>query len=434
MGQTEDTGLGIDPEYEKILEKAEKKRGKLLAERNRHSVDLPLKYWNQQAHFTTPASGTPEKAIRGLASVEKILARFEITAEELSDHTSAPLATVRRILESDNKHSPFVMVDVEDAVALTDESIQKARKGAVRCFTEEDWGPTLPFYRPGGLRLDTCIEDLLTVLPAVAKGRTPDAFPIAGIVWPKTEHPDELEWVCDLLERIEKRLGLEENQIKLEFLVESGYALNQVSKLAKACAHRLTGIIWGIADYTADTNLPRMQNDHPVCDWARAEIVNISGALNVPAIDSMTLNYPTPIHRGADLSEAQQAENKLKILNALKEVYDDAIHGIELGMTGKWVGHPLQLFMVLAAYRTAISEEQVASDLKDIEAYTESVAKGAGATVLGEGHRAYMADRATDRHLRARLRRATAWGLLDAERASALGLISDAEKSILTGA
>ncbi len=39
-----------------------------------------------------------------------------------------PVETIRSLTESDNKHSPFVMVDVEDAVALTEESITKARR------------------------------------------------------------------------------------------------------------------------------------------------------------------------------------------------------------------------------------------------------------------------------------------------------------------
>ncbi|MCH7910398.1 MAG: hypothetical protein IIB38_12365, partial [Candidatus Hydrogenedentes bacterium] len=137
--------------------------------------------------------------------------------------------------------------------------------------------------------------------------------------------------------------------------------------------------------------------------------------------------------RGSDLSDAQQADNKSKILDALAEVYADAVHGIDLGMTGKWVGHPLQLLMVLVAYRNAIPKAQIERDLKDIQAYTESVSAGAGATMLGEGREAYMADRATDRHLRARLRRATAWGVLRPEKALALGLISETEQRDLVG-
>jgi citrate lyase beta subunit len=394
---------------------------------------MPLRYWNQQAHFTTPASGTPGKAIKGLGPAGKILTRFGISADELAETSGAPLDALKDLLEGENKHSPFVMVDVEDAVALTEESIHKARRGAVHCFTQEDWGPTLPFYRPAGLRLESCVADMITVLTEVAKDRAPEDYPVAGIVWPKSEHPDEIAWVCDVLAKIEKKLGLTENQIKFEYLVESGYALNQIAEIAKACAHRLVGIVWGIADYSADANLPRIQNDHPLCDWARYEIVNIAGSLGVPAIDNMTLNYPTPIHRGADLSAEQQEDNKKKVLGALKEVYDDALHGIELGMSGKWVGHPAQLLMVMAAFREAIPQAQIEKDLKDIADYSQSVASGAGATMLGDGKAAYMADRATDRHIRARLRRATAWRRLDAARALELGLITETESKQLGG-
>jgi citrate lyase beta subunit len=433
MKDMTDNPIKLHSDFTSLSEWARTGRPELLLNRQQRCADLPLKYWNQQAHFTTPASGTPEKAIRGLAAVTKILDRFSISAEDIAGRTGAPLADVELFIHRESKHSPFVMVDAEDAVALTEESGQKARNGAVRCFTQEDWGSTLPFFRPSGLALKTCVDDLLTVLPAVAKGRSPEDYPIAGIVWPKTEHPEEIEWVCSILKEVEAKLGLQENQIKFEFLVESGYALSQLREVTQACVQRLAGIIWGIADYSADTNLPRIENAHPVCDWARCEIVNMAGAVNVPAIDCMTLNYPTPLHRGADLTGQQQSENKDKILDALQEVYQDSLHGIELGMTGKWVGHPLQLLMVMVAYHGAIPQTQIARDLEEIEAYHQSVAAGAGAAMLGTGKGEYMADRATDRHLRARLRRAAAWGALDAARARELDIITASELNELQG-
>lgn len=414
------------------LDRALAERQRLLAQRRQSSADMPLRFWNQQAHFTTPASGSPEKAIRGLAAAGKVLSRFGIAVPELAQFVGGEEKLFDDLLHG-HLHSPLVMVDAEDAVALTQESMNAARSGAVRCFTQEVWGPTLAFFRPSGLMLETCVEDLYSVLAAVGKDRPAHAYPLDGVIWPKVEHPEEIAWVGEQLARIEQKLGLLENQIKLQFLVESGYALARLWEIAQACAPRLTGIIWGIADYSADTNLPEITNDHPVCDWARYEIVNVAGALNVPAIDCMTLNYPTPVHRASDLNASQQQENKEKILGALKEVYDDALHGVRLGMSGKWVGHPAQLLMVQAAYRSAVSRELVAQDLREIEAYTSSVASGAGATMIGTGKAAYMADRATDRHLRARLRRATAWGLLEPEKAVQLGIISPAEKKPLAG-
>ena len=416
-----------------LRREAEAERLELLAQRAASSAEMPLRFWNQHAHFTTPASGTPEKAIQGLRAVPGLLDRFGIDVETLAEHSGASLDALKELVGGEDKHSPFVMVDVEDAVALNPESIAKARAGAVRCFTEGAWGSTLPFFRPAGLRLDTCVEDLTTVFGDVAERADGGEFPIAGIVWPKSEHPEEIRWVCDLLSRLEDRLGLAENSIRMEFLVESGYALAQLTELTKFAIGRLTGIIWGIADFSADTNLPAIKNTHPVCDWARYEIVNVAGAANVPAIDAMTLNYPTPLHRDKDLSESQKNENRTKILGALKEVFDDAQHAISLGMSGKWVGHPLQLLMVMAAFREAVPAKQIEKDIREIEAYTKSVHAGAGATVMGEGADAYMADRATDRHLRARLRRATAWRRIDAARAHALGVITDAELQELQG-
>lgn len=430
MAETTVQNIKIPAQFHEVARETLAKRTELLEERIRLAAELPLRFWNQQAHFTTPASGTPEKAIKGLPPVAKILDRFGIALNEVAETTGAPLKILRDVAEG-SPHSPFVMVDVEDAVALTPESIQKARAGAVRCFTEAEWGSTLPFYRPAGLRLETCVEDVFSVLGTVGEMTEGRDFPVAGIVWPKAEHPSEIAWVCEMLTKIEGKLGIPENTIKFEFLVESGYALSQLTELAQTCVPRLAGIIWGIADFSADTNLPRIDNAHPLCDWARYEIVTVAGALGVPAIDCMTLNYPTPVHRGDDLSPDQRRENKEKILGALKEVYTDALHGIELGMTGKWVGHPLQLLMVMAAYRDAIPERQIISDVQELEAYQTSVEAGAGATVLGEGRTAYMADRATDRHVRARLRRATAWGLLDPAKAVELGVVTESETATL---
>ncbi|MBV1916268.1 MAG: hypothetical protein KUG72_12840 [Pseudomonadales bacterium] len=421
------------PNFDSISRQALEQRDQLLAQRSAASADMPLRFWNQQAHFTSPASGSPEKAITGLKATAKILKRFNISVDELAEFTGADKTILDDLINNPNNHAPLVMVDAEDAVALTEDSSNKAREGAKRVFSEADWGSTLAFFRPSGLGLDTCVGDLLEVLPAVAEGCSPDEYPIDGIIWPKPEHPEEITWVCNLLSQVEQELGLKQNQIKFQFLIESGYALNQLKELAQAAVPRLTGLIWGIADYSADANLPIIQNDHPVCDWARYQLVNMAGALNVPAIDSMTLNYPTPVHRGADLTEQQQQENKQKILGALKDVFDEANHGIYLGMAGKWVGHPAQLLMVMAAYRNSIPQSQIDSDIAEIEAYNTAVASGAGATMIGDGKKEYMADRATDRHLRARLRRATAWGALSAEKAVQLEVITEQEKMELTG-
>jgi beta-methylmalyl-CoA/(S)-malyl-CoA lyase len=226
-----------------------------------------------------------------------------------------------------------------------------------------------------------------------------------------------MQWVCSLLSKMEERLKLRPNQIKLQFLVESGWGVINLEKLIDASISRLTGIIFGIADYSASINLPDILNNHPACDWARIAIINAAGAAGVPAIDNMTVNYPV-----AD-AKASPEENKRKILTRMKECFDDARHGEALGMDGKWVGHPLQLFTVLLAFKTARDTHEIEQEVRKIEAYNQAVSEQLGATII-EG---VMSDRATDRHARQKLRKAVATGRLAADRALKLGIITAEE-------
>ena len=407
---------------------ARSSRAALLAAHDAGQFELPLRFWRQQVHFTTPASGRPEKALLALAGVPRLLARFDLSVDAVAAHLGIEPAPLHAVLGADNA-LPAVLLDAEDAVAATDEAARQARSGAIECFGKGDFGRTLRLFRPAGLGLDGCVDDLIDVLTEVAKQRPPDDYPIDAVMWPKAHSGEEIAWLCEVLGMIERRLDLPDGHIRVQFLVESARAVERLADLTQAAGPRLAGIVWGIADYSADVGLPEIRNDHPVCDWARCALINAAGACGVPAIDSMTLNYPTPLHRGEALTPAQRAANQSKVLAALQQVHADACHGMQLGMSGKWVGHPLQAWLVLAAYREALPTARLAQDLAEVEAYQRAVAAGSGAAIVGEGMQAYMADRASDRHVRSRLRRAAAWGLLPAAEAVRLGVISSAEQA-----
>lgn len=407
---------------------ARSSRAALLAAHDAGQFELPLRFWRQQVHFTTPASGRPEKALLALAGVPRLLARFDLSVDAVAAHLGIEPAPLHAVLGADNA-LPAVLLDAEDAVAATDEAARQARSGAIECFGKGDFGRTLRLFRPAGLGLDGCVDDLIDVLTGAAKQRSPDDYPIDAVMWPKAHSGEEIAWLCEVLGMIERRLDLPDGHIRVQFLVESARAVERLANLTQAAGPRLAGIVWGIADYSADVGLPEIRNDHPVCDWARCALINAAGACGVPAIDSMTLNYPTPLHRGEALTPAQRAANQSKVLAALQQVHADACHGMQLGMSGKWVGHPLQAWLVLAAYREALPTARLAQDLAEVEAYQRAVAAGSGAAIVGEGMQAYMADRASDRHVRSRLRRAAAWGLLPAAEAVRLGVISSAEQA-----
>jgi citrate lyase beta subunit len=302
-----------------IVASAERERERVLADIDRFTVELPLKFWRQQAHYTTPASNyrlAEGAASRGFAPTSRVLNKYGIKVVDLAETFGVSVTAVEELLESD-PHSPVVMIDGEDAQALDEDVVAQGRANAVKIFREAQWGPTLRFYRPSGLRLPYCVGDLTTVLLDAGTGCDPETYPIDGIIFPKVEQVAEIRWVSDLLGAIERELGLAHGRIKLQILVESGWAAANLPALAGAAIPRLVGIIFGIADYAADLALPDIRYDHPVCDWARAEVVNMAGAVGVPAIDAMTVNYPV-----ADPDLSAQ-DNYQRILQRLKECYDD---------------------------------------------------------------------------------------------------------------
>jgi citrate lyase beta subunit len=404
-------------DIERLIEQYELKRLDLVSESGKFRARLPLKYLRQYAHYTAPASNYDmlEKAIeRGAMPASRILEKYEITSRDLSDSIELPVSIIDDGLNSENLLAPLVLVDGEDAQALKEDVVVTGRGNAIRAFNEIDRKNVLRFYRPSGLNLEYSVRDLFTVLTSVSGN---ERYPVDGIVLPKVEHPSEIRFVCDILGEIEGLVDLDENSIKLEFLVESGWGLAQLPELVMECLPRLAGIIWGIADYSSDVGIPEIVNDHPVADWARSFIINMAGASGVPAIDAMTMNYPV-----ADLSMSD-SDIRFMILSRLTEIYEHALHGINLGMDGKWVGHPLQLFMVKLAYDQAFDEEEINAEIERIEAYNRSVESNVGATMID----GVMTDRATDRHTRSKIRKAIAIGKVDPDIGLNLNLISAEE-------
>jgi citrate lyase subunit beta/citryl-CoA lyase len=390
---------------------------------------LPLRYWRQQAHFTTPAQAAmARKAVEGGTSpMTRILERFEVGPAMLADRLGVEVASVAGLLEAPRR-APLVMLDAEDALALTHDAVVQARSDAADVLEQADWsggGPhTLRFYRPPGLALGTTARELFGLLWTLAERSGDGTLPLDGIVFPKVEHPEEVDLVHGMLTEAERALGLPLGGIRVAYLVESGWAAVQLPTIAQRAADRLSALVFGLADYSADIGLRAITNEHPQADWVRAMIVDVAGAVGVPAIDGMTLDYPV-----ADPS-LDPAANRTRFLERMQLVYRDAVRARELGMQGKWVGHPAQLFAVLLAYQGGSAADELETEADKLAAYDAAVQAGSGATMID----GVMSDRATDRHARAVLRQATALGRFDPQRALALGVIERDELDDATDA
>ena len=410
---------GLDDSIEIAQDKADELRQRLAS---RKAV-LPLRFWRQQAHFTTPAErDIAAKALSGgTAPMARILERHQISATELAAAMGAEVTAVENLLASP-RPAPLVMVDAEDALAHTAEAIEQGRVDALDVLSAPAANlghpPTLRFFRPPGLQLGSTARELYSLLWGLVERNGPDRLPLDGIIFPKVEHPEEIDLVQDMLGTAERQLGIQEGSIRTAYLVESGWAVSQLDQIAVRAADRLCALIFGLADFSADLQLPSISTDHPVADWARARIVNVAAGVGVPAIDGMTLAYPV-----ADRS-MDAAANRARFLERMALVYNDTVRAREMGLMGKWVGHPAQLFAVLIAYDATFGADVLEREADKLAAYASSVNDaGKGATMID----GVMSDRATDRHARVLLRQATAMGHFDAKRARALGIIDDAE-------
>jgi citrate lyase subunit beta/citryl-CoA lyase len=387
-------------------------------------TNLPLRYWRQQAHLTTPAADAvmARKAVEsGTAPVARMLERLGLTGSDLADRLELDRGLVDDRLARPAR-APLVMLDGEDAIAPGDAIAARASAVAADILANADWGTagagSLRFYRPPGFNLETTVRDLYSMLWRLREMTDdPAGFPLDGIVMPKVEHPEEVDLVSSLLDDAEAALGLTPGQIRVAYLVEAGWAVAQLSEIARRAMPRLASLIFGLADYSADLGLPAIGNDHLLADWARAEIVAVAGAAGVPAVDGMTLDYPVTD------AAIDESANRTRWLDRMRLVYDDAVRARDLGMLGKWVGHPAQLFAVLLAYEAGMTEAAMEQEATKLEAYEAAVAADQGATMIA----GVMSDRATDRHARVVLRQATALGRFEPARALRLGVIEPSE-------
>jgi citrate lyase subunit beta/citryl-CoA lyase len=410
------------PDLEAAIALSEARARAVRDELAPRTARLPLRYWRQQAHFTTPADAViARKAVEGgTAPMARILDRFDVGPAMLADRLGVEVAAVERLL-AEPRRAPMVMLDAEDALALTEDAVARARADAAEVLSAADWaggGPaTLRFYRPPGLALGSTARELYSLLWSLAERSGDGTIPLDGIVFPKLEHPEEVGLVHAMLEEAERSLGLPIGGIRVAYLVESGWAAAQLPAIAQRASDRLCALIFGLADYSADVGLPVITNEHPLSDWVRATIVDVAGAVGVPAIDGMTLDYPV-----AD-PELDPASNRTRFLERMQLVHREAVRARDFGMLGKWVGHPAQLFAVLLAYETRFTAEALEVEAAKLDAYDTAVQAGRGATMIG----GVMSDRATDRHARVVLRQATALGRFDPERALRLGVIDPDE-------
>ena len=324
--------------------------------------------------------------------------------------------------------------DEEDATA-----VQAANEVAMGMSKK-----TLPPFI--GIRIKPFTEDLkmrgvrtldifLTTLLEKTQSKLPENF---VVMLPKITISEQIEALVKFFQLLEKKYGLADGTLKMEMMVEATQAVmddegkNPLMKFIRASRGRCIAAHFGTYDYTASCNITAKYQTmaHPVCDFAHHMTRVALGGTGIMLSDGATNVMPVGPHRGDDLTDEQQKENKDVVHKAWKMAYNHTMHSLINGFYQGWDLNPAQLPMRYAATYAFFLEsyEDAAVRLKHF------VERSAQATLSGD----IFDDAATGQGLLNYFLKALNCGAITEQEALATGLTLDEIRSrsfykILTG-
>jgi citrate lyase beta subunit len=241
-----------------------------------------------------------------------------------------------------------ICMDLEDGVALNRKS--EARRTIAAALRDLDFGRSEKLVRinPVGSGLET--EDIQAVLP----------FRPDGVVLPKIESPDQIQWASEKIEAAELAHGWPVHSIHMIIIIETPKAILNLKEIA-AHPHsggfpRLEALIFGAEDLAASLGAVRTREAWEVF-YARSAVVTATAAFGLQAIDMVSVDF--------------------KNLDALRE---EALFGARLGYTGKQIIHPNQVEPVQEAFTP--DGESIAQAKRLVEVFETHQAQGSGAFAL----------------------------------------------------
>ncbi len=253
-------------------------------------------------------------------------------------------------------------------------------------------------------------------LVEAAGGRIPRWF---HVTLPKVVSVEQAAVFGEVLDVIEKDLGLPEQSVRAELMIEITRSIFDeegrvnVVRLVQATGPRCIAAHFGTYDYTASCQITAAYQGmtHPACDFARHVMqVSLAGT-GVWLSDGATNVLPVPIHRGEDLSTAQEADNRTAVHEAWRQHFDEVRHSLVHGFYQGWDLHPAQLVTRYAAVQSFFLESLDAGAVR----LANFVDKATQATLVGD----VFDDAATGQGLLNFFARAINSGAISEEEASA---------------
>ncbi|MBN2548182.1 MAG: CoA ester lyase [Anaerolineales bacterium] len=250
---------------------------------------------------------------------------------------------MRKILKAITLGVDCICMDMEDGVAINRKA--EARATIAQALQSLDFGRSerLARINPVGSGLE--VADLEDVLPA-----RPD-----GIVIPKLEYGEQVQWVSEQIAHAEEEYDWTPGGICLLVVVETARGIINLNQIARADP-RLEALIFGAEDFAGDIGATRTQEGKEVF-YARSAIVTYAAAFGLQAIDMVHIDFQD--HEG---------------------LRREALEGARMAFAGKQVIHPNQVAPVQEAFTPG--DDAIAYALRIMRTFEENQQAGKGAFAL----------------------------------------------------
>lgn len=235
-----------------------------------------------------------------------------------------------------------ICMDMEDGVALNRKA--EARATIVRALQELNFDASEKLARINAVGSGLEQDDIRAVLP-----HRPD-----GIVIPKVESLEQIQWGSELIEAAELDNGWPLNSLRMLVGVETAKGILNLKEIA---SHpRLDGIIFGGEDFAASIGAKRSESAVELL-YARQAVVTACAVYGLQAIDIVTIDFKDP-----------------------ERARREAEFGAGLGFAGKQIIHPNQVAPVQQAFTP--DDEAVAYAARLVKAFESHQREGKGAFAL----------------------------------------------------
>ena len=254
-----------------------------------------------------------------------------------------PATSQKFIEKAHERGADAIKIDLEDAVAPQEkETARKLVKGAAKLVARGSADILVRINRP--------------VRMAVADIEASIWPEVCGLVLPKVESADQIDFLCEIISELEEERGLEIGHTKLMVLIETPRGYSNVRSIASA-TRRLSAIALGQEDFSAEMGMLEPDGMSLLSYYQTVQVAAREAGI-------LPIGYPGSIAEFTDLELFRS----------------NAMIARSLGFDGGACIHPRQVPILNEAFTPTESEIDRAESM--VKTYDEAMAAGDGAVAF----------------------------------------------------